>query len=84
MNLNLISIIVSHQMKKGQLGLVTRMEGTIYIYSRFWLGNMNGGGGQVQTFLKWESDIKMHVTEGGCEVWTGLIGLGRGTSLGFL
>ena len=46
----------------------------------------HGGGGAAGSsdILKWESDIEMNVTEEGCEVWTGLIWLRRGASLGFL
>jgi len=43
-----------------------------------------GGGGEFRLVRRWESDIKMDVTDEGREVWTGLIWLRRGASLGFL
>jgi len=45
---------------------------------------MKGVGGELRLIRRWESDNKMYVTEEGCEVWTGLIWLRGGASLGFL
>ena len=57
-NLNLVAIIISLEMKKGQLRLATGTEGMIDIdIEEIWLGNVKGR--EFTLIRRWESDIKM-------------------------
>jgi len=61
-NLNIIAIIISHQMKKGQLGLATRTEGMIDIQEilvREHERTRGGGGGGGKVFWKGGGGIKL-------------------------